>query len=208
MVQALDNFENQGKEARVPICLRSPLSRLNSVVGDFCKQRQRKTIKQQLNKHLNDTTWIRIPYRTKIRRTKVSKFQLSVENFVRRNILSVENFVQYLNTKVRKKIGQNCRNFGLVSKILSDEILCPSKILSEKVLCFQVILSRKSINVLIASYFHTFVDLCAAHKTLCSPSIFGHPKCTTLLPLIFGQFIGTDFYGLVTCYKIDKELIL
>ena len=42
-----------------------------------------------------------IPYRTKIRRTKVSKFQLGVENFVRRNILSVENFVQYFNTKVR-----------------------------------------------------------------------------------------------------------
>ena len=44
-----------------------------------------------------------IPYRTKIRRTKVSKFQLGVENFVRRNILSVENFVQYFNTKVRQK---------------------------------------------------------------------------------------------------------
>ena len=42
-----------------------------------------------------------LPYRTKIRRTKVSKFQLGVENFVRRNILSVENFVQYFNTKVR-----------------------------------------------------------------------------------------------------------
>ena len=31
-----------------------------------------------------------IPYRTKIRRTKVSKFWLGVENFVRQNILSDE----------------------------------------------------------------------------------------------------------------------
>ena len=46
---------------------------------------------------------LKIPYRTKIRRTKVSKFHLGVENFVRRNILSVENFVQYFNTKVRQK---------------------------------------------------------------------------------------------------------
>ena len=44
-----------------------------------------------------------LPYRTKIRRTKVSKFQFGVENFVRRNILSVENFVHYFNTKVRQK---------------------------------------------------------------------------------------------------------
>ena len=35
-----------------------------------------------------------IPYRTKIRRTKSSKFWLGIENFVRRKILSVENFVQ------------------------------------------------------------------------------------------------------------------
>ena len=34
-------------------------------------------------------------------RTKLSKFRLGVENFVRRNILSVENFVQYFNTIVR-----------------------------------------------------------------------------------------------------------
>ena len=98
-----------------------------------------------------------LPYRTKIRRTKLSKFRLGVENFVRRKTLSVENFVQCFNTKVRQKsdksveisarcrkfcltkhfvrrkfcsifqyksqvkIGQNCRNFGLVSKILSGE---------------------------------------------------------------------------------------
>ena len=30
----------------------------------------------------------------------------------------------------QKFVGQNCRNFGLVSKILSDEKFCPSKILS------------------------------------------------------------------------------
>ena len=35
-----------------------------------------------------------IPYRTKIRRTKLSKFWLGVENFVRRKILFVENFVR------------------------------------------------------------------------------------------------------------------
>ena len=37
--------------------------------------------------------YYKIPYRTNIRLTKVSKFQFGVENFVRRNILSVENFV-------------------------------------------------------------------------------------------------------------------
>ena len=30
----------------------------------------------------------------------------------------------------QKFVGQNCRNFGLVSKIFSDEKFCPSKILS------------------------------------------------------------------------------
>ena len=46
---------------------------------------------------------LRIPYRTKIRRTKLSKFRLGVENFVRRKILSVENCVQCFNTKARYK---------------------------------------------------------------------------------------------------------
>ena len=64
----------------------------------------------------------------------MSKFQLGVENFVRRNVLSVENFVQYFNTK----IGQNCRNFGLVSKVFSDEIFCPLKILSDEILSDKV----------------------------------------------------------------------
>lgn len=36
------------------------------------------------------------------------------------------------------KIGQKCRNFGLVSKIFSDEIFCPSKILSDELLSDKV----------------------------------------------------------------------
>ena len=67
-----------------------------------------------------------IPYRTKIRRTKLSKFRLGVETFVGRKILYVENFVQYVNTKVRK----NCQNFCFELKILSGEKIFPSKILS------------------------------------------------------------------------------
>ena len=76
--------------------------------------------------------WIKVPYRTKIRRTKLSKFRPCIENFVRRKILSVENFVQYF-IKSQAKIGQNCRNFGLVSKILSDKIFCPTKIVSNEI---------------------------------------------------------------------------
>ena len=73
-----------------------------------------------------------IPYRTKIRRTKVSKFQLGVENFVRRNILSVENFVQYFNTKVRQKsdktveISAWCRKF-CPTKYFVRRKFCPTK---------------------------------------------------------------------------------
>ena len=67
-----------------------------------------------------------LPYRTKIRRTKLSKFRLGVENFVRRKILSVENFVQYFNTKVRQKLDKlskfrlDVENF-VQRNILSDE---------------------------------------------------------------------------------------
>ena len=32
-----------------------------------------------------------------------SKFRLGVENFVQQKILSIKNFVQYFNTKVRQK---------------------------------------------------------------------------------------------------------
>ena len=60
---------------------------------------------------------MRISYRTKIHRTKLSKFWLGVENFVRRKILSVENFVQCCNTNVKQKsdkileISAWCRKF-------------------------------------------------------------------------------------------------
>ena len=46
------------------------------------------------------------------------------KNFVRRK------FCPMFQYKSQAKIGQKCRNFGLVSKILSDEKFCPSKILS------------------------------------------------------------------------------
>ena len=64
------------------------------------------------------------PYRTKIRRTKLSKFRLGFEHFVRRKFCPI---FQY---KSQAKIGQNCRKFSLVSKILTDEIFWLSKILS------------------------------------------------------------------------------
>ena len=62
-----------------------------------------------------------IPYRTKIRRPKLSKFRLVVGNFVRRKFCPI---FQY---QIQEKIGQNCRNFGLLSKILSHKIFCPTK---------------------------------------------------------------------------------
>ena len=54
------------------------------------------------------------------------------KHFVRRKFCPI---FQY---KSQVKIGQNCRNFGLVSKILSDEIFCPSKILSDEILSDKV----------------------------------------------------------------------
>ena len=59
------------------------------------------------------------------------KFCLT-KNFVRRKFCPI---FQY---KSQAKIGQKCRNFGLVSKILSDEIFCPSKILSDEILSDKV----------------------------------------------------------------------
>ena len=89
------------------------------------------------------TLWRRgIPYRTKIRRTKVSKFQLGVENFVRRNILSVENFVQYFNTKLRHKLDKTveisawCRTFWS-TKYFVRRKFCPKKF------CLYVHIPRK-----------------------------------------------------------------
>ena len=43
----------------------------------------------------------------------------STKNFVRRK------FYPIFQCKSQEKIGQNCRNFGLVSKILPVEIFCP-----------------------------------------------------------------------------------
>ena len=54
------------------------------------------------------------------------------KDFVRRKFCPI---FQY---KSQAKIGQKCRNFGLVSKILSDEIFCPSKILSDELLSDKV----------------------------------------------------------------------
>ena len=50
------------------------------------------------------------------------------KNFVRRK------FFPMFQYKSEAKIGQKCRNFALLSKILSDEIFCPSKILSDELL--------------------------------------------------------------------------
>ena len=54
------------------------------------------------------------------------------KDFVRRKFCPI---FQY---KSQVKIGQNCRNFDLLSKILSDEIFCPSKILSDEILSDKV----------------------------------------------------------------------
>ena len=59
--------------------------------------------------------------------------------------VGVENFVQTKNFVCRKfcpifqyKIGQICRNFGLVSTILSDKLFCPTKILYDEILSDKV----------------------------------------------------------------------
>ena len=68
----------------------------------------------------------------KIRRTKLSKFQLGIKNFVRGKALSVENFVQYFNTKVRQKLAKNveisawCRKF-CPTKYFVRRKFCPTK---------------------------------------------------------------------------------
>ena len=64
------------------------------------------------------------------------KFCLS-KNSVRRNFCPIFKY------KSQAKIGQNCRNFGLVSKILSSRIFCPTKILSDKVLTNNAVDSSK-----------------------------------------------------------------
>ena len=70
-----------------------------------------------------------IPYRTKIRRTKLSNFPLGVKKIFRRKILSVENFAQCFDTKVRQKsdisveISAWCRKF------------CPTKYFVRRKFC-------------------------------------------------------------------------
>ena len=54
------------------------------------------------------------------------------KNFVRRI------FCPILQYKSQTNVGQHCRNFGLMSKILSDEIFCPKKILSDEILSDKV----------------------------------------------------------------------
>ena len=54
------------------------------------------------------------------------------KHFVRRKFCPI---FQY---KSQVKIGQNCRNFVLVSKILSDEIFCLTKIFSNEILSDKV----------------------------------------------------------------------
>ena len=54
------------------------------------------------------------------------------KHFVRRKFCPIFQYESQV------KIGQNCRNFGLVSNILSDEIFCPSKILSDEILSDKV----------------------------------------------------------------------
>ena len=76
------------------------------------------------------------------------------KNFVRRK------FCPMFQYKSQAKIGQKCRNFGLVSKILSDEIFCPSKILSDE------ILSDKVCCIFIFYPAHTIRSLI----NICTPS--------------------------------------
>ena len=70
-----------------------------------------------------------IPYRTKIRRTKSSKFWLGIENFVRRKILSVENFVQYFNAKVSQKSDKSVEISAWRRKF------CPTKYFVRRKFC-------------------------------------------------------------------------
>ena len=57
-------------------------------------------------------------------------------------ILSDEKFCPIFQNKSQAKIGQNCRNFGLVSKFLSDDIICSTNILSDEILPDKVYYSK------------------------------------------------------------------
>ena len=82
-------------------------------------QRREKFSKWVSHFHINE-----IPYRTKIRQIKLSKFRLCVENFVQRKILSVENFVQYFNTKIRQKLDKSVKISALCRKFCQTRF-CP-----------------------------------------------------------------------------------
>ena len=63
-----------------------------AVRGDFNWARFWTKFAHDFSKPLRCLFIYNISYRTKIRRTKLSKFRLGVETFVQRKILSVEHF--------------------------------------------------------------------------------------------------------------------
>ena len=64
---------------------------------------------------------------------------VSVENFVRRKILSVENFVRRNGIRTAWYSDKTVENLGSVSNILSVEKFCPTKILSVEILSDKVV---------------------------------------------------------------------
>ena len=58
-------------------------------------QEQKNLCQKRFLKTSKFDKYIKIPYRTKLRRTKVTNFFGGDENFVRRKILSDESFVQF-----------------------------------------------------------------------------------------------------------------
>ena len=80
-----------------------------------------------------------IPYRKKL-----PKNWLSAENFVHREFFSAKKFVRgnILSAEIQNQwqifIWQNCRNFELVSNILSTEIFFPPKFFPPKFLSDKV----------------------------------------------------------------------
>ena len=64
----------------------------------------------------------KVPYRTKLRRTKVTKFFGGDENFVRRKILSDEHFVQkFFYVTVNDRLSAHCRDFRNNTKLPIDK---------------------------------------------------------------------------------------
>ena len=61
-------------------------------------------------------------------------------------------FCPMFQYKSQAKIGQNRRNFGLVSKILFDQIFCPTKIFSDELLSDKIwLIHNASIIALLCS---------------------------------------------------------